>query len=175
VAQAPLQQALAALTRPLAFAASEDFAKLARVRDLEGGVRAACEAVLKLGLPSDLRRDLDKVVELFAAPLPEDERITAIRRTLALLEPCRAEDWGSLLLSRNLSSLSGVGPKREEAFAKRGLAAVGDLVFFLPARYEDRRSLAQIADLEVGRRATFIAEVKSVGGSTHRGRRRFHA
>ncbi|MDH4017646.1 MAG: ATP-dependent DNA helicase RecG, partial [Actinomycetota bacterium] len=48
---------------------------------------------------------------------------------------------------------------RAEALGRRGLARIEDLLFHLPHRYDDRRSLVSVGELEVGQRATFMAEV----------------
>ena len=61
--------------------------------------------------------------------------------------------------------------------AKRGLCSVSDLLFLLPGRYDDRRSLVLIGELEVGRRATFLGEVLTADFVARRGggRRLFQA
>ena len=55
---------------------------------------------------------------------------------------------------------------------RRGLERISDLLFWLPSRYEDRRRVVGVNDLEVGRAATFLAEVKIVDWvATRRGGR----
>jgi ATP-dependent DNA helicase RecG len=63
-----------------------------------------------------------------------------------------------------------VGPKRAEALERRGLRTLEDLLFHLPARYDDRRALSPVGDLEVGRRATFVARVLVADFVSRRGR-----
>ena len=46
--------------------------------------------------------------------------------------------------------ISGVGPKIAEAFAAKEINTVGDLLFFFPRRYEDRRKANAIRDLQIG-------------------------
>jgi ATP-dependent DNA helicase RecG len=50
---------------------------------------------------------------------------------------------------------------------------MGDLVFLLPTRYDDRRSLRRVSELEVGARATFVARVLLCDHVPIRGGRRF--
>ncbi len=50
-------------------------------------------------------------------------------------------------LGTPLLALRGVGPARSTALAERGYHTVEDLLFHLPYRYEDRRSLARVAEL----------------------------
>jgi ATP-dependent DNA helicase RecG len=49
-----------------------------------------------------------------------------------------------------LKWLKGVGPKRAEQLESLGLNTVEDLLYHLPFRYEDRRSIKKIADAVVG-------------------------
>jgi ATP-dependent DNA helicase RecG len=69
-----------------------------------------------------------------------------------------------------VTALVGIGPKRAATLEKRGLASITDLLFRLPSRYDDRRSLVRITDLEVGRRATFAAQVRTAEFAPSRGR-----
>jgi len=49
-----------------------------------------------------------------------------------------------------LQSLAGVGPKVEEALNRLGLYSFRDLLFHLPARYEDRTTRVDIAGIRPG-------------------------
>jgi len=46
--------------------------------------------------------------------------------------------------------MAGIGPKRAEALNARGIISVEDLLFHLPARYQDWRDRRPIAQLEAG-------------------------
>lgn len=69
---------------------------------------------------------------------------------------------GDLRLDTPLQFLPGVGPKLAQEFARRGLATIEDLLYYLPFRYEDRSHLRPIAALEPGETATVLAEVRAV-------------
>jgi ATP-dependent DNA helicase RecG len=56
--------------------------------------------------------------------------------------------------------VKGIGPKRAEALAEKGLQTVEDLIFYLPFRYEDRSNPRKIADLMPGEMASLICEVR---------------
>ncbi|MBN2307744.1 MAG: ATP-dependent DNA helicase RecG [Candidatus Hydrogenedentes bacterium] len=58
-----------------------------------------------------------------------------------------------------VDSLSGLGPKRAALLANLGIETVGDLVFYFPRGYEDRRKLSRLADLREGDTATVEAEI----------------
>ena len=54
-------------------------------------------------------------------------------------------------LSSSLESIKGVGPKVYAEFKKAGLETVGDLITFLPRKYEDFSNVSTIVDLEPGK------------------------
>jgi ATP-dependent DNA helicase RecG len=170
VASSPGEQAVEAVLKPLEFAARDDFAHLERVRDLETAVAAAAERGLELSIPHDLSAALRAVRDAFAKrPAPESLR-GEIERALKRLRPFAEPDYGERALATTPAILPGLGPKRAEALAKRGLGTIRELLFQLPSRYDDRRALVRVADLEVGRRATFIAHVLGCGFGAWRGR-----
>jgi ATP-dependent DNA helicase RecG len=53
----------------------------------------------------------------------------------------------TLALSSPLSAIRGVGGVGERAFAVQGIGSVGDLLWYLPHRYEDRSNPRRIASL----------------------------
>ena len=78
----------------------------------------------------------------------------------------------SQTLGRSLESLRGVGPTLLQRLQRLGLRTVDDLLFTLPSRYEDRRTLRSISQLQVGAQEIFRALVVSGGETqTNKGRR----
>jgi ATP-dependent DNA helicase RecG len=166
----PFQAALDAVLRPLEFAARDDFAQLGRVHSLEATLAAAARHARGLAIPRDAQDLLRRVEESFAEELPPDERRRRVEAALRRLRPLADADWAPAALARSPTALAGVGPRRAEILARRGLASVEDLLFHLPVRWDDRRSLAPVGSLEVGRRATFVAKVLASDFATRRGR-----
>lgn len=72
-------------------------------------------------------------------------------------------------LSIELASVKGIGARAAPAFAKLGLHVLGDLLYHLPRRYEDRRNLPRIAELRPGDWATVRAKVKRFEARPTRG------
>ena len=68
-------------------------------------------------------------------------------------------------LNRPLTSLKGIGPKRAELMAEKGLHTILDLLFFTPIRYEDRSRVFPINETGVGMPALVRGEVVSGGES----------
>jgi ATP-dependent DNA helicase RecG len=60
-----------------------------------------------------------------------------------------------------LMYLKGVGPRRAELLAERGLRTFSDLLGYLPFRYEDRIHFAKIGEIRPGQIYTVRAEVLS--------------
>src|SRR5271167_3255694 len=68
-----------------------------------------------------------------------------------------------LELTTPVQYVKGVGPKLAEILATKGIATVGDLLHYLPFRYEDRLNPRGIGELRAGEMATVIAEVRTSG------------
>jgi len=176
VPESPLAAALDGVRKPLRFAAGETRgpAHPERLKNLETAVTAAVGRALALRIPRDFRGALERVAADFGEPVPAERRPEVARRALKRLEPLADPTRVREALVRPVSVLPGLGPRRAEALAKRGLGTVADLLFHLPRGWEDRRALRRVGDLEVGRRATFVARVLVCDFVPQRVRGRFH-
>src|SRR5712672_1261193 len=68
-----------------------------------------------------------------------------------------------LELTTPVQYVKGIGPKLAEILATKGIATVGDLLHYLPFRYEDRLNPRGISELRAGEMATVIGEVRNSG------------
>jgi ATP-dependent DNA helicase RecG len=68
-----------------------------------------------------------------------------------------------LELSTPVQYVKGVGPRIADLLAAKGIHTVGDLLHYLPFRYEDRLNPRGIAELRPGEMATVVAEVRNSG------------
>ncbi len=59
--------------------------------------------------------------------------------------------------------VKGIGPRLAEILSAKGIQTVGDLLHYLPFRYEDRLNPRGISELRAGEMATVIAEVRTSG------------
>jgi ATP-dependent DNA helicase RecG len=59
--------------------------------------------------------------------------------------------------------VKGVGPRIAEVLAGKGIHTVGDLLHYLPFRYEDRLNPRGISELRPGEMATIVGEVRNSG------------
>jgi len=75
-------------------------------------------------------------------------------------------------LNTLLTSIKGVGPRVAEKLMRMGLRTVEDALYCLPLRYEDRREIRRIAQLQPERREVFCGEILAAGQSNTRRTRR---
>jgi ATP-dependent DNA helicase RecG len=75
-------------------------------------------------------------------------------------------------LSTSIQYIKGVGPRRAELLAKKGITTVGDALYFLPRTYEDRRTIKKIADVTPQATETIRGHVVMTGVVPYRGGRK---
>ncbi len=68
-----------------------------------------------------------------------------------------------LELSTPVKYVKGVGPRIAEVLAAKDIHTVGDLLHYLPFRYEDRLNPRGISELRPGEMATVVGEVRNSG------------
>jgi len=68
-----------------------------------------------------------------------------------------------LELSTPVQYVKGVGPRIADVLAAKGIRTVGDLLHYLPFRYEDRLNPRGISELRAGEMASVIGEVRNAG------------
>src|SRR5579864_6473406 len=71
-------------------------------------------------------------------------------------------------LTASVKYLRGVGPHRAAILEERGIVNAGDLLSYLPFRYEDRIRFTKIAEVIPGQVCTILAEIVIGGGGTVR-------
>ena len=59
--------------------------------------------------------------------------------------------------------IKGVGPKKSGHLSEAGINTVEDILYYLPARYEDRSNFTKIRDLKLNEHFTVIGEVLTLG------------
>ena len=62
-------------------------------------------------------------------------------------------------LETPVSDLKGVGPKISQSMQERGIITLDDLLYYMPLRYVDQRTIHPIAGLKEGERGNIIARV----------------
>jgi ATP-dependent DNA helicase RecG len=90
-------------------------------------------------------------------PHPSAHQVSSAAEALPEAPP--RSETPSEPFQQSVQYLRGVGPKRASLLAKLNLRTVNDLLWYLPARYEDRRRLTPLGMLQVGQRQTFYGRV----------------
>ncbi len=67
------------------------------------------------------------------------------------------------LLNTKIQYLKGVGPRRAEQLAKLSISTISDLLFYPPRRYEDRREIVLIKDVQPEKDYTVKGTIKRHG------------
>ena len=181
-----LRTHLSRLDKPLQYAARHDFANLPKLRDLEAFVQHQIQALQALPLPastSDLLAQLAAAVSGFD-DLTLAEKRRRVQQAAQILSRLQGSSDGDDAiptpapsptppvtpappavaasddpLAQPVQYLRGVGPRRAALLAKLSLHTVGDLLWCLPVRYEDRRNLIPLGMLQAGTRQTFCGTV----------------
>ncbi len=76
----------------------------------------------------------------------------------------------ALSLDTPVASLAGIGPKRAQALAERGISSVADVIAHLPSRYQDWRQRTPVDDLKPGIIAVLEGELSKIDERPMRGR-----
>lgn len=69
-------------------------------------------------------------------------------------------------LSSPVTILEGIGPKKAQALSKLGIFTLEDIFFFMPRRYEDRRTPKKLSELESGQYECALGVVSEVSSRT---------
>jgi len=162
-----------ALSKAVA-SASRDGAVLAG-----GEVSGLIDKALGMGPAGEISTILRQLHAIFAGfdGFSPDEKKGALASALALLGPpmeraiIHEAEGNMKKLGEPLSTLSGIGPRTLERLNKKGLKTIQDLLFFLPIRYEDRRRVTKIRDLQGGGGAQVRGKI-AVAGEARYGRKR---
>ena len=170
-----------ALSKPLEFAARNDYQQLSRIKDLEKGVLETIHAFPKTKLSDTQEQLIENIVHLLPKEeMPTKERIASLEQCLEILhqnappkkrthttEADRPAPFSSDALraveklepNSSLQFLKGVGPRLAEKFSARGLNTIEQLLRLLPRRYEIRRIGDGIAHLNIGQSTTIRGEI----------------
>ncbi len=193
-AEDPLSAFAAAVRRPLEFLLSAPAATAARTRlpgrELATRGRALIDG-LRPGMQQQVLTALCDDLEAYEAT-PPDRRVDLARQCRALLAqlegregeavapvepkqrapaPAYRATSGDLTaafaqLDRSVQFVRGVGPRRGELLRKFGIDTIEQLLYHLPFRYEDRRSVRRIAEARVGEEASVAGEIVQLGDRT---------
>jgi ATP-dependent DNA helicase RecG len=155
-------------------ASSIDAGMSAAVRQITGNLHERFtnfDALSTAGKKEVIQKSIDLLNELKLLTSPEQAREDALDRPKGGLQEDMEKSFAKLALS--VQFIKGVGPKIAELFARKNIRTVEDLLYFLPRRYEDRRSVKKIGQARYGIRETVAGTVARADLRYYRTRRVF--
>jgi ATP-dependent DNA helicase RecG len=173
---------------PLIFTAEGGCDRLVRVRNLETVMISLAQQMTRRvsgEIPEPQRSEIKRIalllIKLFSeyastspkckqGRLAEAIRYLAELKTIVIGIPPETRNSGRLsiqnneenacdVLSNDVRSIHGIGPRIAELFARKGLVTIEDLLYFLPRRYDDRRNICRITELVPGNRQTILGRI----------------
>jgi ATP-dependent DNA helicase RecG len=146
-----------------------------RYEDMISGLEEAVAGFDGLTL-EDKKKRIEKAMlvakELRAFVAESSSEISYVREEMEYQNPENSE-MSIEKLSLPLRFVKGVGPKMASLLEKKGLKTVADLLYFVPRKYEDRRTVREIESVTVGNRETVVGNVVSVQYIPYRHRKAF--
>jgi len=151
--------------------ASEALALLEGLRGLVGasGVDASPEAAPRAAAaaaaaPRATTPARSRTVAAAAPPLAAGESRVAPRRAIAPTPDATLAEVERWLRAASSGAIAvpGVGPARATELERFGLKTVDDLLYHLPFRYDDRRSLRQAGELTIGETVSTVLEIRRI-------------
>lgn len=91
--------------------------------------------------------------------VPEVEKTVRARRGYAHRQPYEISEADLRGLAAPVTTLEGIGPKRQEQLERLGVQTIHDLLYLLPRRYNDYAQMKLIRDLEVGEIITVVGTI----------------
>jgi ATP-dependent DNA helicase RecG len=179
-----IDEIISAIKKPLIFASKNQFANLGTVKDMESHISKLTKEALTLSLEQQVRVVFQNILTRFDRFDSLDsgmkkERIVESLAILSEIQKYRAEtslaapDKGASSEDKKLSTpiqfIKGVGPKLSELLGKKGIHVVGDALYFLPRKYDDRRRIKKISEIMPHNNETVKGTVQMLGVVPYRG------
>jgi ATP-dependent DNA helicase RecG len=173
------------LEAPLLFAMDNACKRLPRIKNLETVMTSLLHRLKEElhGEPQLHHDEIDRLasalIELFDSfeSLPLEQKQYRLTEAMGLISTLKAlianskaiteEDRSSMLqrgeghslISQSVQSVRGVGPRVAQLLARKNLTTIEDLLYFLPRRYEDRRTVYRITETVPGIKQTVSGRI----------------
>lgn len=159
---------------PLLFITKDEYRNVHLVKDFEASIERYIEEIkMAVTLPDENREALERSVSRMETAVSKfdslnpQEKMRRVHDLIASLSEIKRLVRGGTaafggrtrnnpvsvkdgVLERSVQYVKGVGPQIAALLQKKGIATVEDMLYFLPRRYEDRRSVVRIADTQPG-------------------------
>lgn len=166
-----VREVLEKLYRPIEFALRRE-GNLRQLKGLERFFLVGTEELEKFVEARELKGLIERLRELFRGfdQKGDQEKKRAVVEAKVILEEIGNRLGGQEkvdLWRIPLSEVKGVGRKTYELLKRKGLFTVGDALWNLPIRYEDRRELKKFFQLVPGEWATAVGKVLAINEVTY--------
>lgn len=170
------------LERPLRFASRNDFLNIDKVKDIGQLADSLTLKALSLDLSPNQITAIKSIRESFAGydKLSFNDKKSLIENLLNVIANLKDDKFTSQPIISSTDQISkasdkkglsqipiqyvkGVGPRVAAALARRGIKSVEDALYYFPRRYEDRRHIKKISELEPYAHETVMGKVILVG------------
>ena len=179
-----LLKILEALEKPLRFTSKNDFLNIGKVKDLDQLVSDLTLKALTLSLSSGELRVIQTLRKSFSVykelePISKKKLIEESLNAIVDLKNYKYSDYSYATQTthsivketsekKDLSKipiqyLKGVGPRISNILAKKGIKSVEDALYYFPRRYEDRRHIKKISELQPFKRETVMGKIILTG------------
>ncbi len=182
-----LAEIINAIKNPLVFASKNQFANLDTIKGLEYHVDKLAKEALTFTIGKPDRIIFENIIAMFEQFESLDiklkkERIVECLDRLSHIQGTTREPQGdfhgsasldeSKKLSASIQFIKGVGPRLSEILGKKGINSVGDALYFLPRKYEDRRGMKKISEAISNDIETIKGKILMLDAVAYRGGRK---
>ncbi len=182
-----LAEIINAIKNPLVFASKNQFANLDTIKGLECHVDKLAKEALTFAIEKPDRIIFENIITMFKQFESLDinlkkRRIVECLDRLSHIQGTNREPQGvfygsvsldeSKKLSASMQFIKGVGPRLSEILGKKGINSVGDALYFLPRKYEDRRGMKKISEAVSNEIETIKGKILMLDAVPYRGGRK---
>lgn len=183
-----LEQILAAIERPLAFASKKNFTGLANIKGFDKLIPSlaargfaltqdpncrTCFKKIQAGFHGFYEMTADHQKQVILEALDSLEKIRSLNQTKSDgPAPALAPEQYFRAMQTSLLEIKGIGPKIYESFLRKNIKTVEDILYLLPRAYIDRRRIQKISEMQPGMYATATGKVLSTGKALAAGRKK---
>ncbi len=179
-----IDKIISAIKKPLIFASKNQFDNLTAVKDLESHISKLAKEALTLSLEQQVRVVFQNLLTRFDSfdSLAINRKKERIEESLTILSQIQNDIAVASIsssaevsfsegkkLSTPIQFIKGVGPKLSELLGKKGIQVVGDALYFLPRKYEDRRRMKKISEIIPHNIETVKGTLQMLGVVPYRG------
>ncbi|MCX5900580.1 MAG: ATP-dependent DNA helicase RecG [Proteobacteria bacterium] len=173
-----LASVLAAIEKPLQFAAKNDCAHLHTLKGLDELIPQLAGMACELSDTPEIKKIFASIKNDFAAfyGLQREQQKTLLLSTIESLgqlkipqldivasnqpaAPSQSFAQTAAVLATPVEKIRGVGPKIAEALLRRDIRTIEDVLYHVPRSYIDRRRISKISELSPGEHATIIGKI----------------